>query len=95
MCLLTAVGLSKQVSSYNETYRPQYHYTHNENVLIGPAGLYRALDGKFNVFYLYSEQAKQPKENLALNEVNQGTNIGWGHAMSMDLVHWQEKELLF
>lgn len=50
-------------------------------------GLYRGFDGKFNVFYLYSD-------NWITNST-EATVFGWGHAVANDLVSWQEKELLF
>ena len=66
------------VSSHNELYRPQIHYTPNANWMNDPNGLVY-LDGKWHMYYQYNPRG------------NDWGNMSWGHAVSTDLMHWDEQ----
>ncbi|HZP51485.1 MAG TPA: hypothetical protein VFB40_09970, partial [Actinocrinis sp.] len=74
----SAAGADSTAASYQEPYRPQYHYTPAQNWMNDPNGLIY-YHGKYNLFFQYNPS---------------GTtwgNIEWGHAVSTDLVHWAEE----
>ncbi|KAL0486165.1 beta-fructofuranosidase [Acrasis kona] len=67
--------------AFNETYRPQFHFTPARGWMNDPNGLVYVKEqdgtGWYHLFYQYN----------TLGEKSPG-NIGWGHAKSQDLVHW-------
>ena len=68
----------KATDLYNETYRPQFHFTTKKNWLADPDGLVY-YKGEYHLFYLTNPTGSEP-----------ATACHWGHAVSPDMVHWQE-----
>ena len=62
---------------YTEKYRPQFHYSPKRNFMNDPNGLFY-LDGKYHLFYQYNPYG------------NEWGHMSWGHAVSKDLIHWEE-----
>ncbi|HKL15296.1 MAG TPA: hypothetical protein VJ915_06650, partial [Balneolaceae bacterium] len=64
--------------SFDERYRPQYHYTPKINWMNDPNGLVYH-DGTFHLFHQYNPFG------------NKWGYMSWNHATSTDLVHWQHQ----
>jgi len=64
-------------SKYLETYRPQLSYTSAKNWMNDPNGLVYH-DGEYHLFYQYNPNG------------NTWGDMSWGHAVSTDLLHWNE-----
>ncbi|MFI0452508.1 GH32 C-terminal domain-containing protein [Actinomadura sp. 6N118] len=64
--------------TYDETYRPQVHYSPAQNWMNDPNGLIFH-QGEYHYFYQYNPSG------------NTWGNMSWGHATSTDLVHWKQQ----
>ena len=62
---------------YLERYRPQFHFSPAANWTNDPCGLVYAF-GKYHLFFQHNPFA------------NVWGNMSWGHAVSLDLVHWKQ-----
>ncbi|MGQ3050723.1 MAG: glycoside hydrolase family 32 protein [Roseateles sp.] len=58
-------------------WRPRYHYTPQRHWMNDPNGLVH-FDGEYHLYYQYNPQGSD------------WGHISWGHAISTDLVSWQE-----
>ncbi|MCA0972083.1 glycoside hydrolase family 32 protein [Halobacillus litoralis] len=74
-----AEGTGENVD-YDQTFRPQFHYTPAENWMNDPNGMVY-YEGEYHLFYQYNPKG------------DQFGNMSWGHAVSEDLVHWEELDV--
>lgn len=66
--------------TYDERYRPQFHFSPAKNWMNDPNGMvyYR---GQWHLFFQHNPEG------------NRWGNMSWGHAVSRDLVHWKQLPL--
>jgi fructan beta-fructosidase len=78
--LLFMAGVSFAQSTYDEPWRPQFHFTPAKNFMNDPNGLVY-YKGEYHLFYQHNPQG------------NVWGHMSWGHAVSTDMVHWRHLPL--
>jgi sucrose-6-phosphate hydrolase SacC (GH32 family) len=74
--LFTPFPEKSDKSIFDETFRPQFHFTPESNKMGDPNGLV-FYDKEYHMYYQYSPEA------------NDSAPFYWGHTASTDLLHWQ------
>lgn len=75
--VLLFAGIGSVPSAYDQPYRPQYHFSPREHWMNDPNGLVY-LDGEYHLFFQYNPFG------------NEWGHMTWGHAVTRDLVHWDQ-----
>jgi fructan beta-fructosidase len=76
LAVVLATWSPAQEPSYDQPWRPQYHFTPPQNFMNDANGtvFYK---GEYHLFYQYNPEG------------NVWGHMSWGHAVSRDLVHWK------
>ena len=77
--LFGAISFAAQ-GTYDEPWRPQYHFTPAANFMNDPNGLVY-YKGEYHLFYQHNPQG------------GEWGHMSWGHAISDDMLHWRHLPL--
>ena len=75
--------IPSKVPLYHEPGRPQVHFSPLRGWLNDSSGMFY-LNGKWHYYYM----------NTRFGNLMAGVNNNWSHAVSTDLLHWQEEPML-
>jgi len=82
LLLIVFLSAKSDKTGYNEKYRPQYHFSPQKNWLFEPAGFVK-YKGEYHLFF----------HNVSIS--NKIYEDQLGHAVSKDLIHWQQLPFAF
>ena len=78
-CQLKSGNVVNTEESFSEQHRLQYHFSPKEMWMNDPNGMVH-YEGEYHLFFQHSPHSATPDF----------PNMHWGHAVSTDLVHWEE-----
>lgn len=77
LTLAAAIPAVTEAQTYDEPYRPQFHFSPARNWTNDPNGLV-FYQGEYHLFFQYNPFG------------DEWGHMSWGHAISTDLIHWRE-----
>ena len=78
-CQVKSTNVGETKARFNEQHRLQYHFSPEEMWMNDPNGMVW-YDGEYHLFFQHTPHAATPDF----------PKMHWGHAVSKDLVHWEE-----